>query len=78
MGCRRVYDVMFDKLDLIGCLHFSKGNCFHPFREVIGYSQDKLMSFGCWRGDTSDVIYSPTSQMAMKKTLGEDVLVLDG
>jgi len=36
------------------------------------------MSFGCLRGDGSDDIHAPPSQMAKKKTLDGDDLVLDG
>jgi len=42
-----VYHVIFDEFDHIRLLYFLEGDGFSSFREVISYSQNELISFGC-------------------------------
>ena len=54
-----IYHVMLDKFDHIRRLYFLERDGFRPFGEVIGYSRDEPMSFGCWRAYGSNDIHSP-------------------
>ena len=56
---KAVEHVILDELDHDWCLYFLYRNNFCPFREVICYGQDEVISFRCLRDDRSDKIHSP-------------------
>jgi len=56
---KSVDDLVFDEVDHINDLNFSKQCNFCSFWEVIGYHKDKPMTFYRWRTDRSYNIDSP-------------------
>jgi len=52
-------DMVFNEVNTVGSLNFSEWYSFRPFRKVISYSKNKLMTFRRWRTDWSYNIISP-------------------